>query len=92
VAKVPLATGTPTVLASQQAKPADIAVDTLYVYWINQGIKTGSGAVMKAPLSVGAPIVLATDQVAPRGLFVTLTDVYGISGAQGEGAIKHLAN
>ena len=88
VAKVPIMTGSPVVLASQQAKPADVAVDGLYVYWINQGTTQGTGAVMKAPLSGGNPIVLALEQVAPRGLVLTSTDVYWISGANGQGAVK----
>jgi hypothetical protein len=78
------------VLAPSEATPTDLAVDGLYAYWLDQGVTTGAGAVVKAPLAGGAPIPLATGQVAPRGLFLTNNDVYWISGAKGQGAIKHL--
>ena len=93
VAKVPLATGAPIVLASAQAKPSEVAVDALYVYWINQGAEPGTGAVMEGPLSSGgvAPHALATCQDSPRGLFVTAGDVYWISGAKGAGAIEKVS-
>jgi hypothetical protein len=92
VAKVPLGGdgGAPIVIAPSEATPTDIAVDGLYAYWLAQGVTTGAGAVVKAPLASGAPIPLATGQVAPRGLFLTNNDVYWISGAKGQGAIKHL--
>jgi hypothetical protein len=88
VAKVPVDGGAPTVLAQQQAMPSDVAVDPLYVYWINQGGSAGSGAVMKAQHDGATPTILASGRVAPRGLFITATDVYWIAGAKGQGAIK----
>jgi hypothetical protein len=89
VAKVAFTAGTPFVLASQQAKPSDLAVDTLYIYWINQGTGPGTGAVMEGPLTGGvAPHPLAACQDSPRGLVVTAGNVYWISGAKGNGAIK----
>jgi hypothetical protein len=90
VAKVPIAGGQPTVLASGQATPTDIAVDTFNVYWINQGSGAGTGAVMTAPLAGGAAVVLASGQDAPRGLFLSPNDVFWISGAKGQGAVKTL--
>jgi hypothetical protein len=90
VARIPIAGGTPAVLASQQAMPADVTVDLLYVYWINQGASAGAGAVMKAALANGsdAPVVLASGQVTPRSLFALGNNVYWISGAKGQGAVK----
>jgi hypothetical protein len=90
VAKVPLVGGSPMVLAQQQATPADVAIDTLYIYWINQGTGPSTGAVMRVPLSGGTPLTLASSQDTPRGLFVTESGVYWISGTQGQGAIKKL--
>lgn len=90
VARVPLAGGIPAVLASQQAKPADIVVDALYAYWLNQGTSPTTGAIMQAPLSGGSPVVLASGQEAPRGLYLFGSDLYWLSGAKGQGAVRRV--
>ncbi len=53
---VPIAGGTPTVVAPESGAPAHIAVDASYVYWgeLNQG------AVMRAPLGGGMPMTVAS--------------------------------
>jgi hypothetical protein len=90
VAKVSLAGGTPTVVASGQPGPTDVAIDTLYIYWLTQGKSPGAGAVMKAPLAGGPPTTLASGQEAPRGLLLFKSDVYWVTGAMGQGAVKRV--
>jgi len=72
VMKAPKAGGTPTVIASAQNFPADIAVDANNVYWTNNG----NGTVMMAPLAGGTPTVIASGQTFPFGIAVDQTSVY----------------
>jgi hypothetical protein len=88
VAKVPAAGGTPVVIASGQATPTDVAIDTLYVYWVTQGATPGGGTVMQAPSAGGSAVVLASNQEAPRAIFPSGNDVYWLSGAPGHGAVR----
>lgn len=44
--KAPIGGGTPTTLASGQAKPFGIAIDAANVYWTNSEVGA-AGAVMK---------------------------------------------
>jgi hypothetical protein len=68
-------------LASQQAEPGLIAVDSNYVYWIDYcGGDVGSfgceGTISKVPLTGGQPVQLATGQLLPSGLVVGRDNVY----------------
>ncbi|MGH7439380.1 MAG: hypothetical protein ACRENE_27140 [Polyangiaceae bacterium] len=67
-------------LASGQASPEAIAVDSTNVYWTNLGSLSGGtertgGAVMKVPIGGGTPTTLA-GVLAPANLAVDATDVY----------------
>jgi sugar lactone lactonase YvrE len=57
IAKVPLAGGSLTTVASSPDAPIGVAVDAASVYWTTAG-----GSVMKAPIGGGAPTVLASGQ------------------------------
>jgi hypothetical protein len=90
VAKVPLGGGSASPIISQRVGPTDVAVDSLYVYWIEQGPGSNTGAIMQATLSGTSPTVLASGQVNPRALFLTSAAVYWVSGAEGDCAVLTL--
>jgi hypothetical protein len=74
VMKAPLTGGSPTMLASGQVNPQNIAVDATNVYWINAG---SPGAVMKVTLEGDtSPMTLAPAQDYPNNLVTDGTSVY----------------
>jgi hypothetical protein len=84
VMKVPLAGGTPVVLATGQSRPTAIAVDAVNVYWITQpGFATqDAGALQGVTLDGGPPVALATGGY-PVGLAIDSTSGYWASNASG---------
>ncbi|MGC9983125.1 MAG: SUMF1/EgtB/PvdO family nonheme iron enzyme [Polyangia bacterium] len=54
-------------LASGQAGPAFVAVDTTSVYWTSYSSSI-DGTVMKVPIGGGTPTTLASDQYEPYGI------------------------
>lgn len=73
----------PTVIASNQGSPTELAIDATHLYWVNNA----SGEVMKAPKQGGAPVTLASGQSGPVGLAVDDTHVY-FSNATGSQIMK----
>ena len=51
---------TPTVLATGQDYPTDVATDGNFVYWINWGQETHVRSIHRVPVSGGSPTTLAT--------------------------------
>lgn len=62
--------GTPKVLASGQAGPSSIALDSTGIFWTN----SASGTVMRMPKTGGPPNVVATDQ---PGASLLVADDFG---------------
>jgi len=75
VNKMPVGGGTITPLATDRSKPVSIAVDSTYVYWIDNGM-TSDGSVNKVPIVGGAATPLATGQTNPWRLAVDANYVY----------------
>jgi hypothetical protein len=69
ILSIPGSGGKVTTLASGQADPSAIAIDTSDVYWANEGVCPGDGgpcekgSVVKVAKTGGPAITLATDQV-----------------------------
>jgi hypothetical protein len=76
VARVPVAGGTPVVLASDQIIPTDIAIDATSVYWAIRGDDHTQASIMKVPLAGGQPQRLAVSEYEPIDLAVDGTNVY----------------
>ncbi len=81
IMSVPLAGGTPTVVAGGQRTPVSIAVDAVNAYFVDEG--TGvynspdtDGSVMKVPIGGGTPTALATGLSYPGALAIDATSVY----------------
>ena len=72
---VPVGGGTPTVLASAQSDPLNIAVDASNVYWTANNGANGD-AVMKISLEGGVPILLATGASRGSSLALDRSTVY----------------
>jgi hypothetical protein len=64
VSKIPLAGGSPVVIARGQAGPRDVKVKAGFVYWANHR----GGTVARAPIGGGEAQVIAHGQKRPRGL------------------------
>jgi hypothetical protein len=75
IMKAPLAGGTATAAATNQAYPAMLAIDATYLYWSNRG-SAADGAIMRMPLAGGAPVVLASGQAGPLGVAVDAANLY----------------
>jgi hypothetical protein len=75
---VPVAGGTPTVLAPESGEPAHIAVDASFVYW---GDMSPNGGILKASLAGGSPLMVAP-AVAPFQIALSDTAVFWL-GPQG---------
>jgi hypothetical protein len=71
-------------LASGQADPIGIAIDTTSVYWTNSAGSAPNGAVMKVALNGGTPTTLASGQSDPKGITVNATSIYWTN-TSGEG-------
>lgn len=68
-----------TVLAENQVRPVDIAIDASNIYWVNfGGIDSGpsSAHVFALPKSGGTPAEIAVTEGEPYHLFVDDTHVY----------------
>lgn len=73
VAYVSLSTGQPTVLVYDGAvTPRGVAVDSTYVYWLDQA----GGTVNRVPIAGGTSTTLATGQASPTGLAYDSGNLY----------------
>jgi hypothetical protein len=70
-----IASGVPATFAAGQY-PEAIAVDSSYVYWVNDGDAVG---ITRAPLDGGAPVSLVTGLTSPTYLAVDDTNLYWTS-------------
>ncbi len=69
--------GAPMAVATGRVRPWGIALDGANVYWVDHGIASGDGEVLRAPVSGAGPVdVLAVDQDNPQSLAVDETTVY----------------
>ena len=86
MSKVALSGGTPTVLASSQARPLRIVVDDSTVYWTNNF----AGSIARVPVAGGQVVTLASGENYARDLAVSSTDVYFTTndGAGSGGVLK----
>ncbi len=66
----------PESIATNQLKPAQVALDAEFVYWTNYGTSDTDGSVAKAPLAGGDVIVLAAAQNKPYQIAVDEAFVY----------------
>jgi hypothetical protein len=62
----------PKTIASGQAQPRGVAVDTNFVYWVNRG----DGTVRHASLTGGASAVLVPNGVSPNAVAVDADRIY----------------
>lgn len=77
VSKIPIAGGSAVVLASAQAWPWGVAVDSSNVYWLNRGLGNDDGTVMKLARAGGTPATtLATGEASPSAIAIDATNVY----------------
>jgi hypothetical protein len=76
IMKVPIAGGTPTLLATGQKGLESMAVDRTHLYWTDRATNMGDGTVMKLPLAGGAPVQLVGGQQYPSSIAVDATHVY----------------
>ena len=76
MSSVPVAGGTPTVIAMGQNKPNPIAVDGTSVYWGNDGDKT----VMKAPLAGGTAAIFVPASTAADAMNINFANALLVSG------------
>ncbi|HKA42691.1 MAG TPA: hypothetical protein VKF40_11945 [Burkholderiales bacterium] len=92
---LPTSGGNPVRLASNQAGPWDIAVDSGAVYWTDAGLTRQSGTVMKLPPGQQTPIVLATQQDRPSSLVVDDRAVFWLNSSSAnnvaDGSVMKLA-
>ena len=79
VMKVPLAGGTPVMVAPEAEGVRGLALDATQVYWTVLGDSSiATGRVMKARIhGLGAPVALASDQARANYLAVDAHAVYG---------------
>jgi hypothetical protein len=75
IVSVPLAGGTPRVLASDQDSPLAIAVDDTAIYWTAGGVTTidggtSDGVVLSMPLGGGTPTLLVSGLGMPTAIAV----------------------
>jgi hypothetical protein len=80
VAAAPKVGGTAVTLASNQAMPAEIAVDGAFVFWTN----AHQGGVFKVPIGGGALITLAPGDTGSTGLALDAAYVYWANGNDAE--------
>ena len=73
-----------TVLAQGQAYPSAVAVDSQYVYWVNDSNSSAGGVRKIDKMQLGAaPIVLASGQGNPTDLVIDATSVYWVNATDG---------
>jgi hypothetical protein len=73
VSKVGLNGGVPSILASGQAAPWNVAIDLKSVYWTND---VDSGTIVRVEKNGGVPATLAIGQKNPWSITVDATSVY----------------
>jgi hypothetical protein len=79
VTKAALSGDAPSPLASGQAYPYAIAVDSMSVYWANEGTLANNytdGSIVKIALDGGTPVTLASGLNWPRSVAIDGTSVY----------------
>lgn len=80
VKSMPKAGGTVTTVASSQAQPTGLAVDSTYVYWTNQGSASSSdGTVKRKPKAGGSIVTLASGQAHPDRIEVRSGSAYWLN-------------
>jgi hypothetical protein len=84
VVTVPIAGGTPTSLATMQAEPYGIAIDTVNVYWCD--FYTGA-VVASQKTGAGTVVTLVSNEFAPESLVLASGSLYWVEqGLDEEGA------
>lgn len=88
IRKLPLAGGSPLLVAADQAAPVDLAVDASYLYWSSHGSRT----VSKVGVAGGAPILVSKEIDSPSRLALDEKCIYFITdSAEGSGQIHRIA-
>jgi hypothetical protein len=77
VESIPRGGGMTTTLASSRPGPYGVAVDSKYVYWVEEGNADGDGHVMKAlKTGGGTPITIASNLMSPQFIQFDGTNLY----------------
>jgi hypothetical protein len=89
----PDAGSTPTVLATARRRPRTLRVDATSVYWLDYGVSTNDGALLRCPLAgcAGTPTVLTGVLGMPFGLAVTASRAYYTESGTGELSVVPIA-
>lgn len=85
VARWDLSSGSVSIVALDQDFPLGIAVDSTYVYWVNQGQNCSdsgvgpcpdTGSIVRAPVVGGAPTTLASKLMSPSYIALDEASIY----------------